>query len=68
MNINKEVEKYNAKKEALLNNLVSKLTGYGNKLQRAISNIDNAISDLMDKKVDNSDELDVVIAKLKEVK
>lgn len=68
MNIDKEVEKYNAKKSKLLTNLVGRLVNYRDSKWRAVSNIDKATADLVSQKAENLDQIEVVNDKLKELK
>lgn len=68
MNIDKEVEKYNKKKDQLLMGLISRLVGYANSRRKAVANIDSAVSDLADQKIVHLNEIDIVDDHLKFLK
>lgn len=46
MNINKEVERYEAKKNKLLGGLINRLTAYSSEKDRAVGRINDTIKDL----------------------
>jgi len=50
IDIDEEVEKYNTKKDKLLNNLIERLNSFSFKALSSIGNINRAVADLNEKK------------------
>lgn len=57
MNIEKELEKYNVKKDKLLGSLLDKLYKYSSNKEREVDNISTAITDLNQKKEETVEEI-----------